>query len=124
MEMDHPPAEEEEAEKMETDEKEERVDQKDKKKKKVKKEEEPQFEILQNLSRVVPAQLKYISFPQGTRYAPVKKVVVSWMVLITAYWWCFNHERFETRGTGGTDRDESSDGYILIKAYANIRIYG
>jgi 26S proteasome regulatory subunit N2 len=28
---------------------------------------------LENMSRVLPAQLKYISFPAG-RYAPVKKV--------------------------------------------------
>jgi len=71
MDMDHPPAEEEHAEKMQTDEKEEPAEEGKKKKKK--KEEEPQFEILSNLSRVVPAQLKYISFPEGSRYVPVKK---------------------------------------------------
>ena len=105
MDMDNPPIEEDEAEKMETDEKEDRAEdgvQKDKKKKK-KKEEEPQFEVLSNLSRVVPAQLKYISFPQGTRYAPVKKVYGLWMELIIAYWWCFDHERLETGGTSRID---------------------
>lgn len=75
MDLDNPPAEES-GEKMETDEKEDHDDgeTKEKKKKKVKKDEEPQFEILSNLSRIVPAQLKYISFPEGARYAPVKKV--------------------------------------------------
>jgi 26S proteasome regulatory subunit N2 len=78
MDIDNPQAEEEEGEKMETDEKEEVVDEtesKEKKpKKKVKKEEEPQFEVLSNLSRVLPGQLKYVSFPENSRYAPVKKV--------------------------------------------------
>jgi 26S proteasome regulatory subunit N2 len=80
MDMDNPPTQtQEEPEKMETDEKEEVVEDteaKEKKpRKKGKKDEEPQFELLSNLSRVVPGQLKYISFPEGTRYAPVKKVV-------------------------------------------------
>lgn len=81
MDMDNPPTQpQEEPEKMDTDEKEEVVEEdaeaKEKKpKKKGKKDEEPQFEVLSNLSRVVPGQLKYISFPEGTRYAPVKKVV-------------------------------------------------
>ena len=84
MDMDNPPAEEDggPAEKMETDEKEEPIveegavaEPKEKKKgKKIKKEEEPHFEILSNLSRVVPGQLKYITFPEGSRYAPIKKV--------------------------------------------------
>jgi 26S proteasome regulatory subunit N2 len=77
MDMDKP---EDETEKMDTDEKEveepaaaaEEV--KDKKKRKGKKDEEPQSEVLSNLSRVVPGQLKYITFPEGSRYAPIKKV--------------------------------------------------
>lgn len=73
MDMDNPPVEDEDAEKMETDETEE-LETKDKKKKKAKKEEEPNFEMLSNLSRVVPRQLKYITFPEGSRYVPVKKV--------------------------------------------------
>ena len=80
MDMDNPPAEEEQPEKMEMDEKEEHAvedgDTKEKKKKRVKKEEEPNFEILSNLSRVLPGQLRYISFPEGSRYAPVKKVIL------------------------------------------------
>ena len=75
MDMDHPPAEEEEAEKMETDEPITDGEQKEKKKKRTKKEEEPYSEILSNLSRVVPAQLKYITFPDGSRFLPVKKVL-------------------------------------------------
>jgi 26S proteasome regulatory subunit N2 len=78
MDMDKP--EDEAAEKMDTDEKE--VEQpaavveevKDKKKKKGKKDEEPQSEVLSNLSRVVPGQLKFITFPEGSRYSPIKKV--------------------------------------------------
>jgi len=75
MDMDNPPAEDDEGEKMDTDEKEEaeEPETKDKKKKKAKKEEEPHYEVLSNLSRVVPAQLKYITFPEGSRYAPIKK---------------------------------------------------
>jgi len=80
MDMDNPPPEEDQVEKMETDEKEDQPptegegESKDKKKKRVKKEDEPNFEILSNISRIIPGQLKYISFPQGSRYAPVKKV--------------------------------------------------
>ncbi len=74
MDMDHPTAEEEDAEKMQTDEPVVDGDSKEKKKKRAKKEEEPHSETLSNLSRVVPAQLKYITFPEGSRYLPVKKV--------------------------------------------------
>jgi 26S proteasome regulatory subunit N2 len=78
MDMDNPPAEEEEGEKMETDEKEEVVEEEPKEKKpkkKGKKDDEPTFEVLANLQRVVPAQLKYIHFQvENPRYVPVKKV--------------------------------------------------
>jgi len=88
MDMDNPPpamVPEEEApvEKMDMDDKEPEhpaamVDDsetsKDKKKKKGKKDDEQQFEVLSNLSRVLPAQLKYITFPDGSRYSPIKKV--------------------------------------------------
>jgi hypothetical protein len=109
MDMDNPPTQtQEEPEKMDTDEKEEVVVEdgeatKEKKpKKKGKKEEERQFEVLSNLSRVVPGQLKYISFPEGSRYAPVKKVPPFGMdrLLNVAYGWCFDHERLETGGGG------------------------
>ena len=79
MDLDNPPTQaQEDPEKMDTDEKEEPVEDgetKEKKpKKKAKKEEEPQSQVVPNLSRIVPGQLKYISFPEGTRFAPVKKV--------------------------------------------------
>lgn len=41
---------------------------------KKKKEKEPTSFSVQNMSRVVPAQLKYISFDKDSRYVPVKKV--------------------------------------------------
>ena len=79
--MDMDTAPQDEAEKMETDEvepaaaAEDGETSKDKKsKRKSRKEEEPNFEVLSNLSRVVPAQLKYISFPESSRYRPLKKV--------------------------------------------------
>jgi len=81
MDMDTAPPEE--VEKMETDEVEPppvtvedgETSAKDKKsKRRSRKEEEPSFEILSNLSRVVPAQIKYISFPESSRYRPLKKV--------------------------------------------------
>src|ERR1700686_1465704 len=86
MDMDNPPVEEDEPEKMETDEKEDTAEPetKDKKKKKVKKEEEPSFEVLSNLSRVGPRQLKYITFPENSRYVPVKKVLHAWAILMIA----------------------------------------
>jgi 26S proteasome regulatory subunit N2 len=106
MDMDNPPTQtHEEPEKMDTDEKEEAVvedaEAKKKPKKKGKKEEEPQFEVLSNLSRVVPGQLKYITFPEGSRYAPVKKVpCLIETSLMVAYGRCFDYERFETGGGG------------------------
>ena len=78
--MDMDTAPQDDAEKMETDEVEHAAAEdseaaKDKKaKRKSRKEEEPNFEILSNLSRVVPAQVKYISFPESSRYRPLKKV--------------------------------------------------
>ncbi|CCJ30008.1 unnamed protein product [Pneumocystis jirovecii] len=43
------------------------------KEKNIVKEDEPQFEILQNMSRVTFSQFKYISFKDDSRYIPVKK---------------------------------------------------
>jgi 26S proteasome regulatory subunit N2 len=57
-----PPAEAEEKKKEE---------EKDEKKPKKKKEET--FEVLENMARVVPAQLKHITFLDESRYVPVKK---------------------------------------------------
>lgn len=49
--------------------------------KKVKKEKEPESEVLSNPARVIPAQEKYIKFPEGSRYAPLKKVAAGWVLL-------------------------------------------
>ncbi|KAF9101602.1 proteasome regulatory particle base subunit [Mortierella sp. GBA35] len=43
---------------------------------------EPQFEKLGNLARVLPAQLKYISFDKDARYVPVKKDVTGGIVVL------------------------------------------
>jgi 26S proteasome regulatory subunit N2 len=106
MDMDHP-VEEEVAEKMETDEVVE--EEEPKKKKKAKKEEEPSSEILCNLSRVVPAQLKYISFPEGSRYIPVKKVLFPRGRTNVAHWRGFHNERLETRRRCRVNRNEGPD---------------
>ncbi|KAL1935717.1 hypothetical protein VTP01DRAFT_4857 [Rhizomucor pusillus] len=52
--------------------KEEKADSSKEDKKKPKKKEE-NFEVLGNMARVVPAQFKYISFKDDSRYAPLKK---------------------------------------------------
>jgi 26S proteasome regulatory subunit N2 len=39
-----------------------------------KKKKEPSSEVLHNLSRVVPAQMRFIKFREASRYTPVKKV--------------------------------------------------
>ncbi|KAF8985369.1 proteasome regulatory particle base subunit [Entomortierella lignicola] len=43
---------------------------------------EPQFEKLGNLARVVPAQLKYITFDKDSRYVPVRKDVTGGIVVL------------------------------------------
>lgn len=40
---------------------------------KKKKKREESFEILENMSRVLPSQLKFVSFKDDSRYKPVKK---------------------------------------------------
>jgi 26S proteasome regulatory subunit N2 len=47
------------------------VDEKEGEKKKKKKEED--FEVLGNLSRIVPSQVKYVTFKEESRFVPVKK---------------------------------------------------
>jgi 26S proteasome regulatory subunit N2 len=37
---------------------------------------EESFEVLENFSRVVPGQMKYISIESSSRYTPIKKVIV------------------------------------------------
>lgn len=55
---------------------------KDDQRRKNKKKKEETYGILENLSRVVPAQLKRITFKDGCRYAPIKKGVISGIVLM------------------------------------------
>ncbi|KAJ3119597.1 proteasome regulatory particle base subunit [Physocladia obscura] len=49
---------------------------------KKKKKKEPSFEVIENMTRVVPAQLKYIKFKENSRYAPVKKTFTGGIVLL------------------------------------------
>jgi len=46
-------------------------------------EPEPTSEELQNMARVIPAQVKYISWKQSSRYQPVKKGRVSGIIMIS-----------------------------------------
>ncbi|KAJ3068676.1 proteasome regulatory particle base subunit [Podochytrium sp. JEL0797] len=54
------------------------VDSDEKKKKK----KEPSFEVIENMTRVVPSQLKFIKFKEGSRYVPVKKTFTGGIVLL------------------------------------------
>ncbi|KAI7851623.1 armadillo-type protein [Circinella umbellata] len=65
MDIDKEPVSKEEEKKEETTNKDE--------KKPSKKKKEENFEVLENMARVVPAQLKYISFKEDSRYSPLKK---------------------------------------------------
>lgn len=49
---------------------------------KPKKKREENFEVLQNMARVVPAQFKYISFKEESRYTPLKKSNVGGIVML------------------------------------------
>ncbi|KAG0170052.1 proteasome regulatory particle base subunit [Apophysomyces sp. BC1021] len=53
-----------------------------KEERKGKKRKEENFEILENMARVVPAQLKHISFKEDSRYVPVKKGAVGGIILV------------------------------------------
>lgn len=64
----HPPQEVQEGEKEKKDE--------DKEKEK-KKEAEPNFQLLENPARVMPAQLKVLIMPESCRYQPFKPVGAS-----------------------------------------------
>jgi 26S proteasome regulatory subunit N2 len=57
------------------------VDKEDKTKKAIKKKEES-FEILENFARVVPAQSAFIEFTKDCRYVPVKKGVLSGIIIL------------------------------------------
>lgn len=60
--------------------KEEKKDESKDEKKKKKREEN--FEILQNMARVVPAQLKHISFKEDSRYVPLKKTNIGGIMML------------------------------------------
>lgn len=66
---------------------------------------------IENMSRVLPAQLKFVNFPAG-RYKPVKKVSQTSVLLTTsanicvADWWCYIAHRYSTRGAKGSYRGE------------------
>jgi hypothetical protein len=47
-----------------------------------KKKKEPSFEVLENLSRVIPAQLKFVKFRDNSRYVPVKKQLSVGIVIL------------------------------------------
>ena len=42
--------------------------------KKGKKKKEESYEVLENMARVLPAQLQYVTFKENSRYTPVKSV--------------------------------------------------
>ncbi|KAF9982892.1 proteasome regulatory particle base subunit [Mortierella antarctica] len=64
------------------EEKEKTEEVKDEAKAPAKPKKEPTFEKLGNLARVLPAQLKYISFDKEARYVPVKKDVTGGIVVL------------------------------------------
>ncbi|CAO3613493.1 unnamed protein product [Cunninghamella blakesleeana] len=76
MDIDKEPVKEEETTK------EEEEVSKDEQKRKSKKKKEENFEVLENLSRVVPAQLKRITFKEDCRYTPIKTGVVNGIILL------------------------------------------
>ncbi|ODQ51271.1 26S proteasome regulatory complex, non-ATPase subcomplex, Rpn2/Psmd1 subunit [Saitoella complicata NRRL Y-17804] len=65
-----------EEDKMETDETEKKDDKKEKK------EKEPSSEAKENMTRVVPAQLKYVTFLESARYVPVKQDLTGGVVMM------------------------------------------
>ncbi|CAO3682175.1 unnamed protein product [Umbelopsis ramanniana] len=64
------------AETAKSDEKKEAEEKKSKKKK------EENFEVLENMARVVPSQLKHVAFKPDSRYVPVKKGTVGGILLM------------------------------------------
>ncbi|CAO3592001.1 unnamed protein product [Absidia cylindrospora] len=75
MDVDKEPVKEEEI-------KEEEDTTKDDQRRKGKKKKEENHDVLENLARVVPAQLKRITFKDDSRYVPIKKGTVSGIVLM------------------------------------------
>ncbi|KAG1285273.1 hypothetical protein G6F66_010466 [Rhizopus arrhizus] len=54
----------------------------EKKEERKKKKKEENFEILENMARVVPAQLKYITFKDDSRYNPVKSASSGGIIML------------------------------------------
>ncbi|TPX36208.1 hypothetical protein SmJEL517_g01508 [Synchytrium microbalum] len=54
----------------------------DKKDEKKKRKKEESFEILQNMARVLPQQLKYLNFKEDSRYVPVKSTITGGIVIV------------------------------------------
>ena len=63
---------------MDMDERKETIEharkEEEKEDKKGKKKKEESYEVLENMARVLPAQLQYITFKENSRYIPVKSV--------------------------------------------------
>ncbi|KAG1081862.1 hypothetical protein G6F42_022791 [Rhizopus arrhizus] len=57
-------------------------DDKKEEQRKQKKKKEENFEILENMARVVPAQLKHIAFKEDSRYTPVKHQNVGGIIML------------------------------------------
>ncbi|KAI8983856.1 armadillo-type protein [Pilobolus umbonatus] len=57
-------------------------DEKKEERKVQKKRKEESFEILENMARVVPAQLKHIAFKEDSRYVPVKQENVGGIIML------------------------------------------
>jgi 26S proteasome regulatory subunit N2 len=66
-----------EEEKKEEDKKEEKKEER-----KTKKKKEENFEILENMARVVPLQLKHIAFKEDSRYIPIKQENVGGIIML------------------------------------------
>ncbi|KAG1473109.1 hypothetical protein G6F56_001140 [Rhizopus delemar] len=64
--------EKEKGESMDIDREDEEMKEDDKKEERKKKKKEENFEVLENMARVVPTQLKHVSFKDNSRYTPVK----------------------------------------------------
>ncbi|KAJ3111018.1 proteasome regulatory particle base subunit [Phlyctochytrium bullatum] len=49
---------------------------------KLKKKKEPSFEVVENLARVLPSQLRFITFKENSRYVPVKKELTGGILIM------------------------------------------
>ncbi|KAG9293368.1 hypothetical protein G9A89_007614 [Geosiphon pyriformis] len=77
----------ENADAMDTDERKDDIKKEEEKEepkddKKGKKKKEDAFEVLENMARVLPTQLQYISFKEESRYVPVKKGIVGGILMM------------------------------------------